>query len=495
MANLSRDLTRAQDSARRAARTSAVGTARRNAPQGWREPNDLPGPKGIGGKTGDSVFKAGTRRVPGFNTTAEAWKVLILREGVVILDVTDRVTTLSWTEPSDSAIWTGTVTWIEPKRPAPLPTLPLLTGARARSGDEIVLRRALTKGGFQEVFRMRLSDPSATAGTGERTFSFANELTNLQESVEDFKFKKAKKGPKRKGWRVDEAVRFILERFGIDLAPKGFMCEARITNKLYLTSGGDVLSIINDLFRIERVRKGRRLVMRLVSIDGKPTLYVTPLRRSKVLLGMADSIIEAVLSEQRYASESQLFATAVTVRANPIEPKGTSTRVIFKINALVESSAAIRRWGYVHRVVYVHGGAKSVAEAKELGKRYLAKVATVRETISVTHPGMVNLHKGDAIKMYLKDFGISKIVWVAEVTHSVDSTGHSMSVTCVFDDVMANVKPGKVDENEIQNTGVKKRNAGKKKPTTAKQAAVNLNREDVPKKTAGDALIKAASKG
>jgi hypothetical protein len=135
--------------------------------------------------------------------------------------------------------------------------------------------------------------------------------------------------------------------------------------------------------------------------------------------------------------------------------------------------------------VYVHGGAKSAAEAKQLAKVYLARVGKVRPTLSITHPGMVNLHKGDAIKMYVKDLALNVIVWVAEVSHTVDASGHSMSVTCVFDDPMANPKALRVDENEIATVEAKKRNPGKTKQPTKKVADL---RDDVPKATAGDAL-------
>lgn len=411
---------------------------------------------------------------------ADQWKMLIVRNGHDDVDVTKKVTSVTWTEPKDSAIDTGAITWTDPKG--------VVQKKIVRSGDTLVLQHAPRKGApFVEVFRMRMREPSLTESTGARSFNFTNDLQNLQQSLDDFKFTKDKKHPT--GWRVDEIVRYVCDRYGLSaLIP---VCEARITNRTWLNT--DPLTVINDAFRVERTKNGRRFVLSF----RRGVLVITPLRRSKALIGMAAALIEAVYTE----SFDPEFATAVTLRANPTktkakDAKGRRTVQGFKLTLDLTSPAGIRRWGYVHRINYLHGVVATAAEAQQLGMRHLAKIAKPVRIVTLTHPGNVSTRKGDAINISLRDINLRKLVWVAEVAHKLDPTGYTMDVTCVLDDPYADVKEDRVDENESNTTNAIGRNSGK--TSTGKLGKVpltNTNRLNGPsKQTAGDELAARAGR-
>jgi hypothetical protein len=192
------------------------------------------------------------------------------------------------------------------------------------------------------------------------------------------------------------------------------------------------------------------------------------------------------------------FATALTVRsvaeskAGPSKSPSKSKRVTSrKINVKIRSRTAMKRYGYVHRIVWAHG-ATSTAEARRLGLRYLAKIARMKKEMTLNHVGIPTLHKGDALRLQLPELGLRQVVYVSEITQTVTAGDYSMDVTVNFDDPYVDVKASRVDENKEKTALDRKRKTTTKKPAKKKESQKQQNRKDkipaVPKVKPGEDL-------
>jgi hypothetical protein len=361
----------------------------------------------------------------------EQWRVLLRRSGKNTR-IEDMVESIQWTEPADSAITRGSITFREP-------------GYRRRpfnigAGHEIILLcSVLGNGRFVELWRMRIYDPNHEISSGTRTFSLANDLQRLALSEDDFKYRKGKKKPR--GWLVHEVIRDVCRRYRVRIG-QITATRHRIKNRTWHEV--DPLTVLNDVLRAERVNTGRRLMIRMT----RGRLTVIPRKRSAELLLLGPTIIEAALRQ----SMREGFATALTVRGKTTTLRGRDQKDSHhrhrhrKINVKVLNAAAINRYGFIHRIVYAPD-ADSPAEARTLGRRYMARKARPIRDLTISHPGIPTLRKGVSIRVTLPQAGLKQIIFVSEITHNLSRADYTMDVTLGFDDPYVDEKPLRVFES------------------------------------------------
>ena len=370
------------------------------------------------------------------------WRLTLLRKGRTPTQITDMVESFSWTQPADSAITTGELQYRVNKG---RPTLLLRPGDRIKCESSAwhQVDRPLPKSVWRHVWTMRCDEPSASVNEGSRTITFANDLLYLSRSIDDFNYSKSRKKPR--GWRVSDAIRDIAKRYGLRLGHLSY-CNHRV--KKFVRLNASPMRVINDLMLMQRNYSGRRYRMWFTP-NGR--YNIAPLRRSRFLTMLGPALMDAAM-QQTFGEE---FATALTVRGvreikKGKDKKGNKKVVHRKIAVKIKSPSAIRALGYVHRIVYAHGGVDSAAEARQLGLRHLAKIARMDKALTITTQGWHNVNKGDAIWLALPQIGVRQILYVAEITHTVSVGSYTMDVTVMFSDPYVNRKADRV--NEVQGT-------------------------------------------
>jgi len=113
-------------------------------------------------------------------------------------------------------------------------------------------------------------------------------------------------------------------------------------------------------------------------------------------------------------------------------PAATETPAIPKTLVDVEVDDLIKRYGYVHRIVYAHG-ANSANEAAAWAKAYVKKLAQPDRTFTFNHEGIPTLHRGDTLKLILGSCGLTQTVWIVETTHNLSADDYTMDVTTKFE--------------------------------------------------------------
>lgn len=378
--------------------------------------------------------------------------------------IDEMVEGFTYNEPADSPITTGELMFREPGYRNSLFNI--------GRGNKIRVDVSLKGDGkFIEFFTQRITEANHTVSSGVRTFPMADDLALLQASEDDFKYKKGKAKPR--GWLVHEAVRDVCKRFGVKI---GKLAATKHRIKNYVRTEVDPLSVITDFYLAERTNTGRRFTMKWK----KDKLNIEPLKRSAALIELGPELMEAVLRE----SPEEGWATAVTVRGRNEMLKGKDSKgrrrvSQKKISVKVKNAAAIKKYGYVHRIVYAPD-ADTPGEARALGQRHIAKKAKPQRALSLTIPMIPTLHKGDAIRLGLPEVGLKQIVYVSEVTQSVSSGSATTEASVIFTDPYVNEKELRVFETLDAAAKVRARPAPKKVTPTKPVPPRNIRRVDKP---------------
>jgi hypothetical protein len=370
-----------------------------------------------------------------------------------------QVEQVTWTD--ESAIMTGTVQM----RDQPYGRAPDLN-----SGGQIVLECAVNGDGrFVELWRMWVDQPERDFASSTRTFQLVNALGLLQRSTDDFKY--VKNRAHSRGWRASQVAVDIAKRYRI---PVGVIASTSHWIKKLVRLNSSPLEAIADAYRRERVNANKRYV---ISAD-HGRLNITPLKRSSSLLLLGPTLIDASLHEQK----KDAFATALSVRATATVPskkrdrKNRKKHDTRKIVVKVESAAAIKKYGYVHRNVTAPD-ADTAAEAQAFGLRQLVTVGKPIRELTLQHPGIPSIKRGDALRAVLPDSALNQVIFVTRAEHSVDPGNYTMTLGVSFTDPFVDAKVTRVKENK---TKAKKRKGRK----TTKRAAA---KHATPKKAAAHA--------
>jgi len=198
---------------------------------------------------------------------------------------------------------------------------------------------------YHPLWTMRLDAPSADLMLHERTANLVSDLNRLSQSDDDFVFAKGKRRPR--GWRADKAIRFILNKYGFELASCPVM-KTHITN-WHLT---DVhpLDVIHSILLRERNMIGNSYG---ISMDWRERVHIRPVKRPSSLLVIGPQLLAATYS----AVHNPRFATAVTARADAgafstADAKSHRKVTYSKLAATKQSHAGVKLYGYIHRNVY-----------------------------------------------------------------------------------------------------------------------------------------------
>jgi hypothetical protein len=452
MAQTAADKKRTADAARRANAKIGRGFQRRPIPRDyWRSPGE---PLRLG------------------RENFQVWWVPRVGE---MVNVDANVEQVTWEDASP--VLSGTVTFRDP-----------FIGKLSNIGlgDQFVLKWSAQGGPpFVELWRMRVNQPFRSFLGGNRTLQVTSDLWFLQASTDDFHFRKTgATGPHPHGWLASEIAQSILERYGM---PVGVLTATRhrILNLTRVNTGSSTkitpLDTLTAAYARERNYTNKRYV--ISCFNGK--VNITPLRHSKELLLFGEELVEATI-QQTLRDD---FATSLTVRAQGKtikvkDKKGHSKQTVGKISVLVQSEAAIRRYGFVHRVVWAHD-ARTVAEARSRGQYHLSVIGQPTTEVNVTSPGVAMIRRGDACRIRLDDPVLHQVVFVTDASHSLTAGSYQVALQFMFSDPFVDAKLDTVDEDLAEK---QKARTGK---TTKKSKTPPLPKQNVaraPAKTPGQRL-------
>lgn len=323
-------------------------------------------------------------------------------------------------------------------------------------GGEVVLSYAPAPGRARVVlWRMRVLQPSREFFGMTRSLQLTNALGWLAKSTDDFKYVKNKKHPQ--GWTCDQIVRDICKRYNV---PVGTIVRGTHRIKSLVKFNASPLDVIAEAYRRERRYTNKRYV--LSCYLGK--LNITPLRRSARLLELGPTLIQASFQE----TMREDFATALSVRATGKKRKskdkeGNPRTDTTKINVKVSSPGAIRKFGYVHKN-WTASDADTPAEARAAGLRHLTTVGKPLKELALTHPGMPDIRRGDAVKALLPDKALNQVIFITEARHTVGPGSYTMDLQVTFTDPFVDAVAAKAEKKKAAAAKKRGRTHKKKKP-------------------------------
>lgn len=365
------------------------------------------------------------------------YRVILVRTGEKnknkrYADVSGLCTSVSWDE--EGLTLTGTVTMTAPEQ-------------RAKEDRKFTLRDgnilkldARWAGKWRNIWVMRVQEPSDDLGTHEGTFILADDSKIAHMSKGDFKYKKEKKH-RPKGWKCHQIAVDIGEKWKI---PLGHIAKGTKDITDLTEHGVSPIDAIMQAYKQERNYTGTRFIF--TWRHGK--LHIYKLRRNKILYALREQIIAAVVARSR----GKRFFTAMDLTANV---KG-GDRKKKKLEATVVSHKAARRYGYIKIPHRLKAKVKSKAEMEDIGRRIIAR--SIRKhtmpSISITHPGIPWIRRGDAIEIDLPEYGFTHklrsvppfdggsydILFVSQAHHTLDSSGHTMELEFTMADPVAEQK-------------------------------------------------------
>jgi hypothetical protein len=275
--------------------------------------------------------------------------------------------------------------------------------------------------GFTEAWLMRTKTPQLGVNDNTRSFELANDLSLALGSEGNFLYKPdhSHKG----GWYGHDIILDVCERFQIPVG-RIYQSDWRIP-KLWLRRGGP-LTVIRNVLLKELRHTRRRMVTRF--IGGR--LYIVPLQRSPHLRALGPTLMDAAFKSELRPE----FATAVLMRGLQEFTYADQNKQHNKMHHLRVSQTSVNQFGYVQKILW-SPDARNDSELAAEGDAYLAEVAKPHKTLSLTTPGIIGLHRGDAIQLGLGDDALRRqVVWVDEVNHTLTPQQYLSTITVIFDD-------------------------------------------------------------
>lgn len=294
-------------------------------------------------------------------------------------------------------------------------------------------------GKWKEVWRMRVWVPSESLSDGLVTLDLADDLQNLANSIGDHKYHKEKKGKHKNGWKLHEILKDLSQKYRFKL---GKVVKTNRDIKDLTLLKRSPLDVLIKGAKLEREDSGKRYVIRWH--EGKLTMK--RLKRQPMLYALRDQIVEAIIGRDR----GEKFFTAIELTANRDEAGSDKKK---KLKVLVEDRDLIRQFGYILKQETVKKECDSNHELRKIGKRKLAVNARKRllDTISITHPGIPFIRRGDAVKIRLPEYGFTRkkrprrpfkggtenILFVKTATHNISGGVYDMDLEFDWEDNVA----------------------------------------------------------
>lgn len=347
------------------------------------------------------------------------------------------VESFGWDDTADAApVVTGSATLRQSLVHAPIPRISI--------GDQVICEmRTTSAASWKELIRMRVEEPQRLA-TGQFTFQLANEAALLGLGKDSWRFPKNK--AHKAGWKPWQICDEVATRSRIRLVmPK----VGKPIKKFPAMLNHSPIDVINAA--LKHLRDSERKVM--IRRFEAGALYISERHYSPELMALGPQIIDASLIEQRRAD----YATALTVRtvaekAHGKTKKGTKKATHKGIVVKINQQQFIKRYGYVHLTVYAHG-ADSVAEARAMGLAHLARILIPKRTLTITTPFIPGLRRGAYIRLAIDELGLTQIVYVQSISHSISPGNATMDVTVGFDDPQVTPAVDRVNANSRSTNG------------------------------------------
>lgn len=359
---------------------------------------------------------------PPLQLNEQEFRLTALRPDFGNISIDSLVESFEWTDGSDDAladlnafvVLTGQITLRKPNPDQP--------GATINLNDGHVIRCEVRWGGqWTEVWRMRIWKPGLSVSDGAWTFDLSDDMRLLGDSRDDWSYRRGKRSHTR-GWLYHEVILDVCKRYHV---PVGQIVRGKRRIKKLVRQGTSPIDIIRAAVDLEENYTGRRYI--ICWRDGK--LNVIPLRRNATLWNLSTQITTAMIETVRRGDH----ATALTARATVRHGKKRTNLVHTEVSA-----AGVKRYGFIHTKVTYHG-VDSAAELRQRAKRSLAKRLELQRTITVTHPGIAFVRRGDALQVSIPSEGYSGsagIVFCRAVTHRVSAGNYSMDLTLTLNDLL-----------------------------------------------------------
>lgn len=342
----------------------------------------------------------------------------------------DNMTSCTWEDAN--AITTGEMNVIVNQVTHP-------DGPGVREGDRI-LCACDEGGGFKPLWVLRVSDvQEVSANDGTWQFQLANDLDLLRRSDDFFIYRANKSHPG--GWWGHDIIIDVARRYGITIGgvyrsktkmtiPAQKPMHGRMTHGMKTRMSP--LDVIRNVVLQERRLSGRRLVVRYEY----GSLYVLPLTRNPSLLALGPTLndmqMESRLLDQ-FASSVQLWGLKTAPGDKFGGPLAMDANNVKKPWVDITSPKSVARYGFVHKILY-SPDARNRKELKDEAQRFLTAVARPWRTVTLTHQILPRVRRGDAITLQVGPSDIRhRIVWVGNVTHTLDATGqYQTTLTLIF---------------------------------------------------------------
>lgn len=313
------------------------------------------------------------------------FNVQVIGQSGVATSIDSAVESFRWTD--DGTALTGDLSLRRPD-PTDASSLPIRKGYQVRL-------RVRWKSRWYVVWTMRADSPETDLGEGTVTVEVADDLDRLRRNKRNWYFRKTKS--RKRGWRADEIARKAGRREGVRIGKL-----ARGTTRFELTrKDASALDIVKAAYAKEREATGRRFIIRLR--NGR--LDVVPYRRNPILYVLKDQISAALLSEE------QKSRPVTVVRARGRLGKGRGSK---KLRMTVFRKSLVNQFGYLSRDKD-YGRVSSRAALRRAATRELAKEVRIRNTASITFPGIPFIARGDGMRWIVDEPG-----WKGRAEHSLD---------------------------------------------------------------------------
>lgn len=344
-------------------------------------------------------------RAPDIDWDAITYKVTIKRPNRPPINLASSLEALEIDDSGGGLNATLTV-----RRPGNAKTMPIKRG-------HLAVCTASWQGKHWELWRMNV-DSVETDVTGTLTVSLTDPLTLLNRNRRDWHFGRDK--AHKKGWLAHEIVRKVAKREGVHL---GRIAKGTHRIRSLKKKNTTALSIIAAAYKEESEATGRRFRARFRN----GLFEVQPYRRNDLLYVLHQQIVSGNIVE----SAKENPATSITATGRVGKGKDAKKRKV-----TVVDHDAVRRLGYVHRDIKA-GTVASVSALRSKARRKLAEGLRTKKTITVTHPAIPFIRRGDGIRVVLDDdfiTGKESYVFVSAINFALSADSRTMTLELTVDD-------------------------------------------------------------
>lgn len=254
----------------------------------------------------------------------------------------------------------------------------------------------VTPGQGTQAEQMTMSD-------GEWLLTLADDLTFLDQSVDDFKFTKGKK-TRKKGWRCDQITAAVCQQYAVPVKQLS-RGTAYFDLPTRTTTAVSPLTVIANAYQEETNRTGKAFIVRWAAPTAKwplGALEVVPLRRNPNLLKFRKQLTEAILTR----SQSTDFATVV---------EGRATLKHGKVSTGATATGSTRQGGPVYMLgdsIFAGAAPDMTASAKQQGwtatvDGVVSRPLTTGVSILQSAPAALNRAAAVVIELGTNDSGDS----------------------------------------------------------------------------------------